>query len=82
MVTRQPKRVETRVTRGVPSHDDHVLVDQNVSAAVEGHESRDHCGKSLNEAIEYPLNGQAVTISSVAPKLARVSQVGITTLLY
>jgi hypothetical protein len=42
MVTRQPKRFATGVTRGVPSHNDHILVDQYVWAPIEGHESRGH----------------------------------------
>ena len=42
MVTRKPERIEPCVTRWVPSHHDHVLVDQNVWAPVEGHESRGH----------------------------------------
>jgi hypothetical protein len=42
MATRKPERIAACVTRWVPSHHDHVLVDQNVWAPVEGHESRGH----------------------------------------
>ena len=42
MMTRQPKRMETRVTRWVPAHHNHLLAYQNVWAVVEGHESRGH----------------------------------------
>ena len=40
MATRKPERIAACVTRWVPSHHDHVLVDQNVWAPVEGQESR------------------------------------------
>jgi hypothetical protein len=42
MATREPQRFSTRVTRGVPSDNDHVLVDHDVWAPIEGHESRSH----------------------------------------
>jgi hypothetical protein len=42
MVTRQPERIETCVTRWVPAHHNRRLVYQNVWALVEGHKSRVH----------------------------------------
>jgi hypothetical protein len=52
MVTRHPERIATCVTRWMPAHHNRLLVYQNVWALVEGHESRGHCGKSFNKAVE------------------------------
>ena len=66
VVAREAQRIQPCVAGRVPAHDDHRFVDQNVRTIVEGHKSRRHCEKSLNEPVpECNANGSASTYDHI-----------------